>query len=116
MGRRAAPHRASKESGPVGEHSAVPAGRTLQGSAAARRGRHLPGAGVAVVCEPFEIPKHWPRAYGLDVGWNKTAAIFGAVDRETDTAYIYSEHYQGEGEPAVHAAAIKARGQSAGRH
>jgi phage terminase large subunit-like protein len=64
----------------------------------------------AVVCDPFEIPKHWPRSYGLDVGWNRTAAIFGAVDRETDTAYLYSEHYQGDGEPALHAAAIKARG------
>ncbi len=68
----------------------------------------------AIVCEPFEIPKHWPRAYGLDVGWNRTAAIFGAVDRETDTVYIYSEHSQGEGEPAVHAAAIKARGNLPG--
>lgn len=64
----------------------------------------------AFVCDLFEIPKHWPRAYGLDVGWNKTAAVFGATDRETDTDYIYSEHYQGEGEPAVHASAIKARG------
>lgn len=87
------------------------------------RSRGLPqlGAGViypvpesAIKCDPFDIPKHWPRAYGLDVGWNKTAAIFGAIDRETDTAYIYSEHYQGEGEPAVHASAIKARGNVPG--
>ncbi|MGH8526493.1 MAG: terminase large subunit domain-containing protein, partial [Gammaproteobacteria bacterium] len=83
------------------------------------RSKGLPqlGAGLiypipenAVVCEPFEIPKHWPRSYGLDVGWNRTAAIWGATDRETDTVYWYSEHYQGESEPAVHAAAIKARG------
>jgi phage terminase large subunit-like protein len=66
------------------------------------------------VCEPFEIPKHWPRSYGLDVGWKKTAAIFGAYDRETDTGYLYSEHYQGEVEPSVHAAAIKARGNLPG--
>jgi phage terminase large subunit-like protein len=83
------------------------------------RSKGLPqlGAGLiypipesAFVCEPFDIPKHWPRSYGLDVGWNKTAAIFGAIDRETDIAYIYSEHYQGEAEPAVHVAAIRARG------
>jgi phage terminase large subunit-like protein len=66
------------------------------------------------VCEPFEIPKHWPRSYGLDVGWNKTAALFGAYDRETDTGYIYSEHYQGEVDPAVHVAAIKGRGNLPG--
>ncbi len=87
------------------------------------RSKGLPqlGAGLiypvpesTIVCEPFDIPKHWPRAYGLDVGWNKTAAGFGAIDRETDVAYIYSEHYQGEGEPAVHASAIKARGNLPG--
>jgi phage terminase large subunit-like protein len=66
------------------------------------------------VCAPFEIPKHWPRAYGLDVGWKKTAAVFGAYDRETGVAYMYSEHYQGEQEPPVHAAAIKSRGQLPG--
>jgi phage terminase large subunit-like protein len=66
------------------------------------------------VCAPFEIPKHWPRSYGLDVGWNRTAAIWGADDPETDTEYWYSEHYQGEEQPAVHAAAIKARGDLPG--
>lgn len=66
------------------------------------------------VCEPFELPKHWPRSYGLDVGWNKTAAIWGADDRETDTEYWYSEHYQGEEQPAIHAAAIRARGKLPG--
>jgi phage terminase large subunit-like protein len=87
------------------------------------RSKGLPqlGAGLiypipegAFVVEPFDIPKHWPRSYGLDVGWNKTAAIFGAVDRETDTGYIYSEHYQGEVEPAVHVSAIQARGKLPG--
>lgn len=61
-------------------------------------------------CEPFEIPDHWPRAYGLDVGWNRTAACWGAWDRETDTVYIYSEHYMGQAPPAVHASAVLARG------
>lgn len=60
--------------------------------------------------DDFPIPDHWPRAYALDVGWNRTAALWGALDRETDTAYLYSEHYRGEAEPVVHAEAIKARG------
>jgi phage terminase large subunit-like protein len=58
----------------------------------------------------FEIPDHWPRAYALDVGWNRTAAIWGAWDRDTDTVYLYSEHYRGQAEPIIHAEAIKGRG------
>lgn len=63
-----------------------------------------------IVCAPFEIPEFWPRVYGLDIGWNRTAAIWGAWDRESDIVYLYSEHYQGHLEPSVHAEAIKARG------
>lgn len=63
-----------------------------------------------VTCEPFEIPAHWPRVYGMDVGWNKTAVIWGAFDRENDTVYLYMEHYRGQAEPSVHADAVKARG------
>jgi len=55
-------------------------------------------------------PKHWPRAYGFDVGWNKTAALWGAYDHSDDTWYIYSEHYSGQQEPAVHASAVRSRG------
>ncbi len=50
------------------------------------------------------------RAYGLDVGWKKTAAIWGALDRDTDILYLTSEHYRGQAEPTVHAKAIKMRG------
>ena len=65
-----------------------------------------------IICEPLkEIPIHWPRAYGLDVGWNRTAAIWGAHDPESDTWFIYSEYYRSQAEPSVHAAAIKARGE-----
>jgi phage terminase large subunit-like protein len=63
------------------------------------------------VVQDFPIPEHWPRVYGLDVGWNKTAAVFGAIDRETDTLYLYSEHYRGQAEPIIHAQSIKAPGE-----
>lgn len=63
-----------------------------------------------IVVAPFQIPPFWPRSYGLDVGWNKTAAIWQAHDTETDTVYLYAEHYQGQAEPAVHAAAIRGKG------
>lgn len=60
--------------------------------------------------DPFDIPAFWPRSYGMDVGWNKTAAIWGAQDREADILYLYAEHYRGMSEPSIHAAAIRARG------
>ena len=63
-----------------------------------------------ITCDAFEIPKFWPRAYALDVGWNRTAALWGAWDRQSDVVYIWSEHYVGQAPPAVHASAIAARG------
>lgn len=64
-----------------------------------------------ITCDDFKIPEHWPIAYGLDVGWNKTAAIWGAYDKASDTVYLYSEYYRGHAEPVVHAAGIRARGE-----
>jgi phage terminase large subunit-like protein len=63
-----------------------------------------------VVVRPFKIPEWWPRVYGLDVGWNRTAAVWGALDRESGTIYLYSEHYVGQAAPAIHASSIKSRG------
>jgi hypothetical protein len=59
---------------------------------------------------PISLPAHWRRGYALDVGWNRTAALFFAHDDDTDTTYFYSEHYRGQAEPSVHADAIRARG------
>lgn len=59
----------------------------------------------------FELPKHWPRAYGFDVGWRMNAAIFGAWDRENDIVYIYDEIYRGKTEPLLIAQSIKTRGE-----
>ena len=59
----------------------------------------------------FDIPYYWPRAYGLDVGWNRTAALWAAWEPSTGICFLYAEHYRGMAEPAVHAEAIKARGK-----
>lgn len=63
-----------------------------------------------IICQPFVIPKFWPKCYALDVGWNRTAALWGAWDQEADIVYLYSEYYRGQAEPAIHAQAIRARG------
>lgn len=62
------------------------------------------------LCEAFAIPDYFPQCYALDVGWKCTCAIWGALDPNTDVLYLYSEHYRGEAEPPIHAAAIRARG------
>lgn len=68
----------------------------------------------SMLIDPIQLAQHWPKGYALDVGWKRTAALWGAWDRESDILYLYSEHYQGMAEPAVHASAIKARGDMLG--
>lgn len=63
------------------------------------------------LCKPFDIPAHWPRAYGFDVGWKNTAAVFMARDLDNDIVYLTSEYKRGDVEPASHAAAIRGRGE-----
>lgn len=74
-------------------------------------GAIYPIAEEKIKVQPFAIPSHWPRCYALDVGWNWTAALWSALDKETWTRYLYAEYKGGEELPAVHAAAIKARGE-----
>jgi hypothetical protein len=62
------------------------------------------------VVKPFEIPDWHRRIFAMDVGWNRTACLWISFDADADTAFVYSEHYRGEAEPAVHAQAVKGRG------
>lgn len=62
------------------------------------------------VIDPVAIPSHWALGYGFDVGWNNTAACWGALDRDSDVLYIYADYKEGQKEPAIHASAIKGRG------
>lgn len=84
------------------------------------RSRGIPSLGAGAIypiarkdieVKPFAIPDHWPRCYALDVGWNWTAALWCAFDRETSTKYLYACYKAGEALPSVHADAIKARGK-----
>lgn len=63
-----------------------------------------------IMVRPFYIPAYWPRIYALDPGWRRTAALWAAWDRETDTIYLYSEHYMSQALPSTHAQSIKTRG------
>jgi phage terminase large subunit-like protein len=63
-----------------------------------------------IIVDDFAIPAHWRKAYAMDVGWNKTAVLWGAID-DNDIIYFYSEHYAGRQEPPVHAEAVRSRGE-----
>lgn len=64
----------------------------------------------SILVEPFHIPDYFKKLFALDVGWNRTAALWAAIDPQTDTVYIYDEHYLAEEPPPIHAAAIRGRG------
>lgn len=73
-------------------------------------GAIYPIAEEDIIIDDFAIPDHYAKAQGMDVGWNKTACVWGATDRETGVTYLFSEHYRGQAEPIIHAEAIKMRG------
>lgn len=62
------------------------------------------------IVEPFKIPSNWPKAYGMDVGWKRTACVWGVYDENNDTIYIYDELYISQSLPVVIAESIKHRG------
>ena len=63
-----------------------------------------------ILVDDFEIPAHYARGYGMDVGWNCTAVVWVALDRETSVRYLYALHKRGEAEPSIHADAVRSRG------
>jgi hypothetical protein len=64
-----------------------------------------------IIVGDFAVPDFWPRAYGMDVGWNRTACVWGARDNAAGCIYLYAEYYRGQTEPVVHVEAIKGRGK-----
>lgn len=61
-------------------------------------------------CDPFPIPAHFKRAFGLDVGWNWTVAVWMAFDLENDQDFAYRDYSRDQAPPDVHASAINAAG------
>jgi phage terminase large subunit-like protein len=73
-------------------------------------GAVYPLAESEFVVDDMPLPATWPRAYAFDVGWNRTAALWGALDPATKIVYLYAEYYRGQAEPPIHATAVKNRG------
>lgn len=83
------------------------------------RSKGIPSLGAGAIypipldeisCNPIAIPRHWKKGFAIDVGWNKTAALWGAQDPADGVIYVYSEYYRGQVEPIIHATAVKGRG------
>lgn len=85
-------------------------GARTRGEPGMGEGRVYPYPKEFISVPRFKIPAYWPRAYGLDVGWRHTAAIWIAQDPDSKVFYVYDEYYAQEKEVPIHAFAIKQRG------
>jgi phage terminase large subunit-like protein len=72
-------------------------------------GAVFPIAMSELLVDDFPIPAHYKLINGLDPGWHNTGALFGALDPDTDTLYIYADYKRGQTEIVVHAEAIKTK-------
>jgi len=60
------------------------------------------------ITEDFEIPPHWRKIGGLDIGLNHpTAAVMLAIDDQAGCFYICQEYEQGGESPISHSAYLK---------
>jgi phage terminase large subunit-like protein len=83
----------------------------INGTPTLGSGRIYQHADEAVAESQIAIPSHWPRIAGMDFGWDhKTAVVWLAWDRDSDTIHLYDAYGAPEQTPMVHSIAIKARG------
>lgn len=100
---------------PASEKKRLLSGMTPYEIEARTRGIPWHGSGMVypvplsmLLCNPFEIPKYWPRVFGIDFGWkHPTALIFGAHDRDNDVLYLYAEYAVSERTPEAHVNALQ---------
>jgi phage terminase large subunit len=63
-----------------------------------------------IVVDDHPIPKHWARAWGLDINASRASILWGAVDRESDTIHLYAEMIVQRHELTLIADGIRSRG------
>ena len=74
-------------------------------------GRVFPLAASAITVPAFALPAHWPRICGIDLGYDHPfAAAWLAWDRDADCVYVTDCYRERAVTMAIHAAAVKARG------
>lgn len=96
------------DSYPAHEREARTRGVPILGS-----GRVFPFPRELLAVEPFDIPRHWARIGGIDIGWDHpTAAVKLAHDRDADVVYVIEAYRARETTVAVHAGALVPWGKS----
>ncbi|TIS68344.1 terminase family protein, partial [Mesorhizobium sp.] len=75
-------------------------------------GRIFPVAEELIACEPFRLPRYWPRLGALDFGWDHpSAAIELAWDTEADVVYVTKACRASQQTPAMQALTLKPWGE-----
>ncbi|UCI10272.1 terminase large subunit [Mesorhizobium sp. B1-1-8] len=75
-------------------------------------GRIFPVPEEMIACEPFRLPRWWPRLGALDFGWDHpSAAVELAWDTEADVVYVAKAHRAAQQTPAMQALALKSWGE-----
>ena len=84
------------------------------------RKKGVPGMGTGIIFDvddemlafdPFDYPRHWPRISAMDFGTDHPfAAVWGAIDRENETFYLYDAYRETRATMPTHAHAFKQRG------
>jgi len=65
-----------------------------------------------ITCDPFEIPSHFRRIAGIDLGIDHpTAVVWLALDPDNDILYLYDSYKKSNETPIYHGSMIKTRGQ-----
>ncbi|MDX8541061.1 terminase family protein [Mesorhizobium abyssinicae] len=75
-------------------------------------GRIFPVPEEMIACEPFRLPRWWPRIGALDFGWDHpSAAVELAWDSEADVVYVTKAARASQQTPAMQALALKPWGE-----
>jgi phage terminase large subunit-like protein len=63
------------------------------------------------IVPPFDIPDHWAKFNGMDLGWeDHTGVVFYAWDKDNDCMYIYKEYKYNHMTPETHAGVLLPQG------
>jgi phage terminase large subunit-like protein len=92
---------------PLHEREARAFGRPVLGSGAV-----YPIEESRITVDAFDIPSHWLRIVGLDLGWDHpTAAAWCAINPDTQEFFVTDAYKQSKEAVVVHAGVLRSRGQ-----